>query len=242
MKRILAISDIHGEYDKFVKLLDKVQYNSKVDQLIIIGDYVDRGQKSKEVVEKCIELQGDGAITLLGNHCRMFTSWIATDSIHNEQMFLQNGGIQTIESYLGREWTQGGLTHENYQIAKEYIKKHYSHHIEFLRQNDLYYEFDMFVFVHAGVKPYLLDWKRSTEKDYLWIREEFLLNPHGFKETFVVGHTPTQFLNEDDSDNIWFGNKKIGIDGGVCFKGGQLNCLEITYDSGRYIYKQTEVK
>jgi len=227
VKRILAISDIHGEYDKLIKLLDKVEYNNKEDQLIIIGDYADRGQKSKEVVEKCIELQKLGAITLVGNHDRMFTSWITTDSIHNEQMFVQNGGVQTIESYMGRDWIQDGLTYENYQIAKEFIKNNYSHHIEFLRQNDIYHELDNYVFVHAGVKPYLLDWKRSTENDYLWIRDEFILNPHEYEETFVFGHTPAQFMNEDHSNNIWFGYKKIGIDGGACFKGGQLNCLEI---------------
>lgn len=230
MKRILAISDIHGSYDKFIELLEIAKYDSSEDKLIIIGDYCDRGQKSKEVIEKCISLKEESAITLMGNHDRMFTNWLLTDSYHHAAMFLQNGGLQTIESYLGREWANDGLTHENYQVAKKFIKDHYPHHIDFLLNNNIYHEHNNHVFVHAGVKPYYKDWKSSTENDYLWIREEFILNKHEYKETFVVGHTPCKLIH--DSNDIVFGNKKIMIDGG-CFFSGQLNCLEIK-DGGFY--------
>jgi Predicted phosphoesterase len=47
MKRILAISDIHGELELFDSLLEKVNYDADEDQLILLGDYVDRGQTLK---------------------------------------------------------------------------------------------------------------------------------------------------------------------------------------------------
>jgi predicted phosphodiesterase len=55
IKRILAISDIHGCLDEFNELLEKVKYNQSEDQLILLGDYIDRGLKSKQVVEKVME-------------------------------------------------------------------------------------------------------------------------------------------------------------------------------------------
>jgi len=230
-KRILAISDIHGEVNKLIMLLDKVKHNPLKDQLIILGDYCDRGQKSKEVIETCIQLKEHGAVTLKGNHCELFLGWLLTDSFNYKQVFLNNGGLQTIESYLGREWIEQGLTHENYQVAKEYIIKHYKHHIDFLKNNQLYYELNDHVFVHAGIDPSFDSWKDTHSSDYLWIRDDFLNYEHSNKETIVFGHTPTRLINEDASNNIWFGNKKIGIDGGACFK-GQLNCLEIK--DGKY--------
>lgn len=52
MKRILVISDIHGEIEKFEQLLEEAQYDAKQDQLILLGDYVDRGPNARAVIEK----------------------------------------------------------------------------------------------------------------------------------------------------------------------------------------------
>lgn len=230
MSRILAISDIHGCYDEFIELLDTVRYDHSKDILVLMGDYCDRGLKSKQVIDKCIELKDKGAITLKGNHCDIFLNWLLTDGYNHKAMFLNNGGIATIESYLGVNWINNGLTHENYQYAKNFILDHYKHHIDFLKSNKHYHQIDQHVFVHAGVKPDLEDWKDSTLQEMLWIREEFLENDHNYNEIFVHGHTPNKLIH--GSHDVYFGNKKIGIDGGVCFKGGQLNCLEII--DGKY--------
>ena len=65
MKRILAISDIHGELDLFNKLLEKVEYDASTDQLILLGDYVDRGPDSKGVLERVVELKQQGVLRVL---------------------------------------------------------------------------------------------------------------------------------------------------------------------------------
>ncbi|WP_308860236.1 metallophosphoesterase [Paenibacillus radicibacter] len=92
IKRRLVISDIHGCYDEFIRLLGKVFYNHKEDQLILLGDYCDRGKNSKKVIELIKYLNEEcGAIVLKGNHDQMFVESILEDDDSN---FLLNGGLQ----------------------------------------------------------------------------------------------------------------------------------------------------
>ena len=56
MGRLIGITDIHGEYDKLCAVLDKIQPKSD-DTIVFMGDYIDRGNKSREVVDEIIGLQ-----------------------------------------------------------------------------------------------------------------------------------------------------------------------------------------
>ncbi|MCJ1662990.1 metallophosphoesterase [Staphylococcus sp. NRL 18/288] len=67
-KRILAISDIHGHVDSLSQLLEGTKYNSKNDQLILVGDYVNKGPDSIGTLKLVKQLQAEGAIVLIGNH------------------------------------------------------------------------------------------------------------------------------------------------------------------------------
>jgi serine/threonine protein phosphatase 1 len=230
--RVLAISDIHGTYDEFLALLSLVKYDPSKDQLILVGDYVDRGLKSKDVINKIIKLVENGAIALKGNHDDMFLRWLKFGDGLN---FFHNGGFSTVTSYVGYDFFEAGYDEVKVQEARSFILNHYPHHIKFLEDLLFYHEQDGHVFVHAGINPHLKDWKYSTTEDYIWIRDQFLNNNHEHSETFVHGHTPTIHLHQ--SPDIFFGNKKIGIDG-ACAYGGQLNCLEIMNGE----YKQYQVK
>jgi serine/threonine protein phosphatase 1 len=221
MGRILAISDIHGCYDQFNRLLDKVEYDNTKDQLVLLGDYVDRGQKSKEVINFVSELIGNGAIALRGNHDQMFLDWLLTDDYMNAYNYFQNGGIMTVISYVGLNWNEDGRDLDD---AKKHILKHYPDHIELLQQLRYYFEKDNHIFVHAGINPHLEDWKYTSNDEFIWIRDQFLNYKHEHKQTFVHGHTPTIYLHK--RPDIYFGDKKIGIDG-ACAYGHQLNCLVI---------------
>lgn len=210
---MLVISDIHGEYDKFVQLLEKTNYQSAKDQLILLGDYVDRGPKSKQVLEKVIELQSEGAIVLRGNHDQMMID-VTEEKEGAWERWKRNGGLATLESYHGTK------------VAKKIPDSEIFHkHINFIKTLDYYYETSDYIFVHAGVKP----GKEPEKTDpwtLLWIRDEFFKHYQGEK-TVVFGHTPTRYLNGPGDDSIYFGkNKIIGIDGGAVY-GGQLNCLEL---------------
>lgn len=234
MNRILAISDIHGCLDQFNKLLHKVNYNKDTDKLYILGDYTDRGLQSKGVLNKVIELVDNGAVAIRGNHDQLLLNWLNSDEGEHAVNFFRNGGFQTVTSYVGYDMFPEGYDWDLMMRAKNYIKEHYHHHIELLQSLPYYIEDGGYVFVHAGVYPFLDDWKNSSLDDFIWIREPFLYNNHDYDNIFIHGHTPT--INLHDTADIYYGNKKIGIDGGCVF-GYQLNCLEITEEG----FKQYDV-
>jgi serine/threonine protein phosphatase 1 len=220
LKRILAISDIHGCYNEFKELLSLAKYNASSDQLILLGDYVDRGPNSREVVMFIKELaEKDGAIVLKGNHDKMFCDWLE-DPARNENRFFRNGGITTIESFL-RDKNVSAISESE---IRDYLKIQYKEELQFLSSLPYYYELDQYIFVHAGINPIHTDWKKTMDDDLLWIRDPFLFTDHPFQQTIIHGHTPAIKLH--NKANIYYGHNKICIDGG-CVLGYQLNCLEI---------------
>jgi serine/threonine protein phosphatase 1 len=168
MKRILAVSDIHGEYDKLLHALEEANYDPKTDQLVLLGDYVDRGPDSKKVVEYLITLVEDGAIALLGNHDKMFIDSIR--DIDTYRMWIKNGGGTTIDSYDGDE----GLMQAHIRWLDKHLK--------------FYYETDDYIFVHAGLEPgveleeqdpFVMTWSREVEEI-------------GLGKTVISGHIPVK--------------------------------------------------
>ncbi|QYR23518.1 serine/threonine protein phosphatase [Paenibacillus sp. sptzw28] len=231
MKRKLVISDIHGCFKEFVNLLEKVEYNSLEDQLLIIGDYVDRGPHSKEVVERLISLRdGHGAIVLKGNHDQRLVDLVRDGSSSITEKFLAHGGKATVLSYLDCDYDENEVDAAMVKEAIAAINKHYRHHIEFLNSLPYYEEDCNHIYVHAGINPEYPDWKRQPTHDFLYLKEPFLSKPTVVGKTVIFGHTRTKDIH--GVPDIWFGNGKIGIDGGCAF-GMQLNALEIGID-GQY--------
>ncbi|KRE99883.1 hypothetical protein ASG89_27565 [Paenibacillus sp. Soil766] len=218
MKRLLVVSDIHGCADEFKELLDKVKFNPEEDQLILLGDYVDRGPASRETVEHVMLLVREkGAIALKGNHDQRFLEVMnGTDDL-TEMKFFEHGGIQTFQSF-------SGVRDFDLKTAKERIRANCSEHLAFLRELPLYYENDTHIFVHAGLNPAYVDWKTQPERDFIWIRAPFVQQKTVVKKIVVFGHTTTKDIH--GKAEVWFDTDKIGIDGG-CAYGLQLNLLEI---------------
>ncbi|MFT4413922.1 metallophosphoesterase family protein [Fredinandcohnia humi] len=224
MKRMLAISDIHGDIEKFERLLDLVEYDKEQDQLLLLGDYVDRGPHSRAVLNKVFELKNEGAIALLGNHDKMMIDAFQGEPMNLKRWFY-NGGIKTLQNYGyeiekddAKYWYETSEFPEPLQMNEE-IRKH----IDMLKELPYYYETDSHIFVHAGVHPETP--LQSTDPYTLvWIREEFHKRYSG-KKTVVFGHTPVNYLH--NSNEMYFGeNNIIGIDGG-CAYGGRLYCLDV---------------
>lgn len=239
IKRKLVISDIHGCYDEFNKLLGLVHYDSSKDDLILLGDYVDRGKDSKKVVNFVRELVDTyGAIALRGNHDQMMIDFIKRPNSYSAfANYIQNGGTETLRNYIegfdSYQWYD-----ENYRKWADEIQMLHGDDYEFLCELPYYYEDENFIFVHAGINPHLRDWKFTTNEDFIWIRQQFLDYNHSHDKTVVHGHTPCVYLH--NKPDIYFGNKKIGIDG-ACAYGYQLNCLEIT-EEGFKQYHVNKIK
>ncbi|GGE56937.1 metallophosphoesterase family protein [Priestia taiwanensis] len=231
MKRILVISDIHGEFDKFEQLLEKVQYKPEEDQLLLAGDYVDRGPNSKAVVEKVQALVAEGAIALMGNHEKMML-----EAFYDEETYLprwlRNGASETLRTY--------GYTviyKEEKGVLKGSVDGEWKNDlsvqeaIAFMEELLPYYETEDYIFVHAGVHP-TTPLAETDLHTLVWIREVFHQGYTGVKPV-IFGHTPTKNLHS--SYEVYFGtNNIIGIDGGLVY-GGRLNCLELPSKTVQYV-------
>jgi serine/threonine protein phosphatase 1 len=206
MNKIFAIGDIHGCLEKLKELIPKTGIDNQNDTLIFIGDYIDRGKFSSEVVDHVIRLQNEykKVVCLRGNHEDMLAHYLEG---MNEEMYLNNGGINTLHSY------EIILSDD----IKERKRKIPARHRKFFESLLPYYETEDYIFVHAGMKPGLL-LKEQTMHDLLWIRHEFIEAKYDFGKTVVFGHTP---LN-----NPLINKNMIGIDTGAVY-GGKLTCVEL---------------
>ena len=201
--KTFVISDIHGCYNEFSQLLDMLAGDYTKDRLIILGDYIDRGPQSYEVLKKVIALQqayGSQQIILLkGNHEQM-----AIDYYKKCSNWLNNGAHETLKSFA-----------KNNEDLRNYI--------DFFRSLPTKFQDENFIYVHAGLRPGK-DLSEQSETDLLWIREEFYLSSKVFEKTVVFGHTPT-FYTEGHYNPI-IKSDRISIDT-ACVYGGCLSAIEI---------------
>ena len=226
VQRTLVISDIHGELKLFEELLEVIEYNPKKDQLILLGDYIDRGPNSKEVLEKVIQLKRDGALVLKGNHEDMMVkSLILGEERAWRNWTGRNGGDKTLESY-GFTSSEFIINEEEPFIKPELHSDTLDRHLAFIEELDYYVEWEDTIFVHAGVHPEK-EIEETDPYELIWIRDIFH-NGYAGEKTIIFGHTPSKNLHNDDKNHsVFFGdNNIIGIDGAAVY-GGQLNCLEL---------------
>lgn len=204
MERIFAVGDIHGCFDKLVSLMERIDVDLEKETLIFIGDYIDRGPGSKEVVDYLIDLsrRESRVVFLKGNHELMLQEYL---SGADRLSFLYNGGGETLTSYM----KNGDHQNETNPIPQA--------HLEFFANLLLYYETDDYIFVHGGLKPNI-SLEKQEEWDMLWIRDDFIQSDFDFGKRVIFGHTP--FREPLVLEN------KIGIDTGAVY-GNKLTCLEL---------------
>jgi len=188
--RLIAIGDIHGEVDQLNRLLNSVAPMQN-DRFVFLGDYIDRGKNSKGVIDCLIRFREEfpDSVFIRGNHDQMLldalietgastghrlrdqsSAYRASASESDIEIFLFNGGKQTLHSYR--------ITH---------LSDFPGEHTSFLQSTRLWWQFEEFIFVHAGIEqgiplemqnPFVLMWER--------------LSPPGQDgEIHVVGHHPT---------------------------------------------------
>lgn len=175
---IYAIGDIHGCHDQLLVLLAKIKAHAgrQPYRAVFLGDYVDRGPKSREVVN-----QIRGLVTGRGGH----GTWTAIKGNHEEMMvagvnntlcdfWTTNGGGETLKSYEGREAEM-------------------REHAAWLNTLPTWYETENHVFVHAGLSTrYSL--AEQPDEVRMWIRG-WEKDDHDFGKHVVYGHTPKKEPN-----------------------------------------------
>ena len=194
-QRVYAIGDVHGRLDLLDTLLSAIQADDALrgpaqSRIIFLGDLIDRGPSSAQVVDRAIEIAAGprDCEFLLGNHEEVFLQALSGD-LKALAFFIRIGGRETILSY--------GISEPEYRDS-DYPELHLlltqrvpASHIRFLQGFDDLIVAGDYAFVHAGVKPgqALADQRTSALR---WIRREVLDHGERFEKIIVHGHTITE--------------------------------------------------
>ncbi|ACO23622.1 TPA: metallophosphoesterase [Streptococcus pneumoniae] len=222
MAKLFAISDIHGHLDEFLSALSKVDLSDKNNRLILIGDYIDNGHQSFQVISKIIELEElhpNQIITLLGNHEEWFYDWLILENPTSSSF------SETIKSFFSPEELtyilksnvnnfEAGVRNEIKNNIKfnpfiNWFKKRY--------RDKRYYETDTQIFVHAGIDEEAGKlWKDLTSSEMF--TNKFPITTGGFFKDIVSGHIASWEVAKDKTyqGKIYFdGKNHYFIDGDV---------------------------
>ncbi len=202
--RTLVIGDVHGCLDALIALADDVKFTPE-DQIVFLGDYIDRGPDSMEVLDWIMEKRETlNIITLKGNHELMMED--SRTSIYDFQLWINNGGVQTLASFDS----------DLLDIPEPYW--------DFMEHCPLYHETENFIFVHAGPSPDLpLDAQRPRTLCWLRFNE---LKAHQSNKTIICGHTPQR------THIPGILSYAVCIDTHAFNPAGYLTCLDV--NSGNY--------
>lgn len=217
--RLYCIGDIHGRLDLLQqvhqKIIEHADGYAGNKWVVYIGDYVDRGPHSKQVVDYLLEnpLSKFKSVYLLGNHEQTLLQFIYGNNIGLAFDWFRFGGIATLQSY---GVTLNGIpTIKNIDgLRAEFRDKCPDQHKLFYQNLQLSFELGGYYFVHAGVKPRVAFDKQNPD-DLLWIREEFINSKFFHGKIVIHGHTVTE--QPDVRPN------RIGVDTGA-YASGILTC------------------
>jgi len=222
---VVAVGDVHGRLDLVEMLWHQIDAASRLSSarqrtLIFVGDYIDRGMHSAELIDRLLEgFPGFETIYLKGNHDETLLQFLTDPTIG--EVWRNFGGLETLRSYgvshtPGKSWSQ---------TRSEFADAIPRSHVDFFKNLKLHASVGDYLFVHAGLKPRVpLEDQRET--DLLWIREEFLESTANFGRIVVHGHTPTE--TPDIRPN------RIGIDTGA-YMTGTLTALVLEGRSRRFL-------
>ena len=191
--RIYAIGDIHGRNDCLEKLLVQIathlaKHPIASANIVFLGDYVDRGAHSKQVINSILTLQtADIPVTcLMGNHEWALLRFV--DGTMSYDDWYPWGGDSTLESYGIAPPPPENDTEISETLRQAFIASLPAPHLTFLRNLMLHYQCGDYLFVHAGLRPHVALEAQKID-DILTIRGDFLRHPVTLPQTIIHGHT-----------------------------------------------------
>jgi diadenosine tetraphosphatase ApaH/serine/threonine PP2A family protein phosphatase len=217
-ERVYAVGDIHGCLDRLVSLHEMIAEDiaarpAEHVTLVHLGDLVDRGADSAQVVDWLINqppVPADAIVNLMGNHEHMMLSAVVGVEKEAPDQWLMNGGADSLLSW--------GISRG--VPASEWASRIPRQHLLFLRDLEISHRIGPYLFVHAGIRPGVpLD--QQSRMDMMWIREPFLSSRADHGVVVVHGHTPKR-------EPIVLSNR-IAIDTGAVL-GGALTCVVLEGD------------
>lgn len=222
MAKIYAISDIHGYLDKFIDALNKVNLNVQDNRLFLLGDYLDNGLQSFQVISKIIELEEvypNQIITLLGNHEEWFYDWLILDKP------TASAFPETIKSFFSPE-ELNYIFKSNANNFETGVRNEIKNNIKFnpfinwfkkRYRDERYYETETQIFVHAGIDEEAGKlWKELTSSEIF--TNKFPITTGRFHKAIISGHIASWEVAKDKRylGKIYYDSKShYFIDGDV---------------------------
>ena len=208
--RTLVIGDIHGCYTALLAVVEAASLQPE-DQLVTLGDYVDRGPQVREVMNwMCDRFAAGRLVPLLGNHELMMSSGRKDQKAYD--FWIAYGGEETLRSYTPDD---GDLALDHFPEA------HWKFIDDDCRQS---YENETHIFVHAGLHP---DLSLDQQYEFVLFWDRFLKPPpHSSGKIMVCGHTP-----QPGGLPVNHGHA-VCLDTGAYLDDGWLTCLDT--DTGQY--------
>jgi serine/threonine protein phosphatase 1 len=229
-----AIGDIHGRADLLTPLLEQILSSADQDRpgqttIIFLGDYVDRGPASREVLallEALARTRRHQLRFLMGNHDRLVLDFLADPRIG--PTWSEFGGRETLASF-GVEPPRARENLEAWEHARRaFLAAIPPAQVNFLRSLEMSCELGDYFFAHAGARPGV-SLALQEEQDLLWIRESFLKDRRRFAKVIVHGHTPAEDAYADD--------RRIGLDTGA-YATGVLSAVRLVGDRRELLQTQ----
>lgn len=206
--RIFAVGDIHGQDRKLRLLIERLPLDAGTDFLIFLGDYINRGPGSREVIEYLLKVEEkvQNTVFLLGNHEHILLEYSRTGDLDHLRTLRSLGVEDTLKSYSNS--SVRSMSDLSFMPVE---------HIRFLETLRPYFRLGRYLFIHAGTIPGE-DVDRCPLDRLLTVRERFLQDEGDSDEIVVFGHTPfeTPFVTPG----------KIGIDTGAAY-GNMLTAVEL---------------
>ncbi|MBX3278228.1 MAG: serine/threonine protein phosphatase [Acidobacteria bacterium] len=217
--RTLVVGDIHGKRKLLEQLLEECDYRADEDRLVLIGDLVDRGEDSRGVVDRAIELRRaapDRVVVLRGNHEDMMLAALGAESSESgdgAELWYYNGGIETLESYIDSD--------QQVNVPAQ--------HIDFLASLPIWHEDSEAIYVHASLVEdlnggFLHPSETPDDPELFWARNRRFFSEYKGK-TVVFGHTITGMIF-GEFEHVWMRDHLIGVDTGA-YLTGVLSAVEL---------------
>lgn len=211
--RVYAVGDIHGRADLLDQLLDMLRRDDMErgdadTRLVFLGDLIDRGAASREVVTR-VRAGVDWArtITLMGNHEAVMLNILDGESETLDQ-WLRFGGKETLESWgIPRSLVERGTRQDVLSALRDAVTLEERAWLGRLRTS---LRIGDYYFVHAGIRP-SIPLEKQIDDDRLWIREEFLESRKKHEAMIVHGHSISHGVEERPN--------RIGLDTGAYITG-----------------------
>jgi serine/threonine protein phosphatase 1 len=226
--RVYAVGDVHGRADLLAALTAQIDDDLKRSPAakplqVFLGDYIDRGPDSRQVLDLLIERRRSHAMIFIkGNHEAYAVAALGGKPVLSEWM--QIGGIPTLLSY-GIKPSRPSDPMSERDTAVAFSRTLPESHNRFINGLAMSFTCGDFFFTHAGVRPGV-PLRIQSERDLLWIRDEFLLHEEDFGKVVVHGHTPV--MEPDIRQN------RINIDTGA-YATGRLTCMVLEGEEMRFL-------